>query len=178
MAGLLGDRRFVTTYALRAGLAACSLVTASCASTSYQQAAMKASDEGDQRAAISLASKEVARFSTPDQCSRATNKNCGTLALAYSSLAEYQILAGDRAAAELSFDSAKVALDWMDRADRPSATAMVYRDVSEALWKMGDRKRAIAVFDQGRAAGADSWLYMCSAAKASGYGPTGSRVGR
>ncbi|MBN9090200.1 MAG: hypothetical protein J0J01_25090 [Reyranella sp.] len=160
-----------------AWLAACALVTTSCTSASYQEAAMKASDEGDQQAAIGLARKEVARFSTPDQCSRTTNKNCGTLALAYSSLAEYQILAGDRAAGESGFGNAKGALDLTDREDRASAAAMVYRDVSEAFWKMGDRKRATAVFDEGRAAGADSWLYMCSAAQAAGYGPTGSRPG-
>jgi hypothetical protein len=70
--------------------------------------------------------------------------------LAYSSLAGYQILAGDKAAAESSFGSAKGALEWTDRGDRPSATAMVYRDVSEAFWKMGDRTRAIAVFNEGR----------------------------
>jgi len=177
MAALFGDRRCDRTHALRhlAGLVACALVTTSCTSVSYQEAAMKASDEGDQQAAISLAKKEVARFSTPDECSRTTNKNCGTLALAYGALAEYQILAGDRAAGESSFGSARGALDWTDRGYRPSATAMVYRDVSEAFWKMGDRKRAIAVFNEGRAAGADSWLYMCSAAMATG--PTGSHDG-
>jgi hypothetical protein len=179
MAALVGDRRFGRTRAsgLLAGLVACALVTASCTSASYTEAAMKASDEGDQKAAVSLARKEVARFATPDECSRTTNRNCGTLALAYGSLAGYQILAGNRAAAESTFDRAKEALDWMDRGDRPSATAMVYRDVSEAFWKMGDRKRAIAVFNEGRAAGADDWLYMCSAAKAIGHGPTGSHVG-
>lgn len=160
-----------------AWLAAVTLVTTSCTSASYSEAAIKASDEGDQKAAISLARKEVARFDTPDECSRTTRKNCGTLALAYGSLAGYQILAGDWAAAESSFGRAKGALDWMDRGERPSATAMVYRDVSEAFWKMGDRPRAIAVFNEGRAAGADSWLYMCSAAKATGQGPTGARDG-
>jgi len=160
-----------------AWLAAVALVTTSCTSASNMEAAIKASDEGDQKAAIGLAKKEVARFSTPDQCSRTISKNCGTLALAYSSLAEYQILAGDRAAGESSFGSAKAALDLMDREDRPSATAMVYRDVSEAFWKMGDRPRATAVFHEGRAAGADSWLYLCSAAKAAGYGPEGPRAG-
>ncbi len=154
-----------------AWLAAVALVTTSCTSVSYPEAAIKASDEGDQKAAIGFAKKEVARFSTPDQCSRTTSKNCGTLALAYSALAEYQILAGDRAAGEDSFGSAKSALDWVDREDRASATAMVYRDVSEAFWKTGDRPRAIAVFNEGRAAGADGWLYLCSAAKAAGYGP-------
>jgi hypothetical protein len=178
MATLFADRRCGRTYAVRrlAWLAACVLVTTSCTSASYQEAALKASDEGDQKAAIGLARKEVARFSTPDQCSRTTNRNCGTLALAYGALASYQILAGDRAAAESSFGSGKGALDWMDRQDRPSATAMVYHDVSEAFWKMGDHPRAIAVFNEGRAAGADSWLYMSSAAKAAGEGPAGSRV--
>jgi len=51
-----------------------------------------------------------------------------------------------------------------DRANRASATAMVYRDVSEAFWKIGDRRRAVAVFKEGRAAGGDSWLFMSSAA--------------
>lgn len=160
-----------------AWFAAVALATTSCTSVSYQAAAMKASDEGDQKAAIGLARKEVARFSTPDQCSRTTNKNCGTLALAYGSLAEYQILAGDRVAGESSFGSAKGALDWMDREDRPSATAMVYGGVSEAFWKVGDRTLAIAVFNDGRAAGGDSWLYLCSAAKAAGHGPAASPAG-
>jgi hypothetical protein len=34
---------------------------------------------------------------------------------------------------------------------------MVYRDVSEAFWKVGDRARAVTVFNEGRAAGADKW---------------------
>jgi hypothetical protein len=42
-----------------------------------------------------------------------------------------------------------------DLGTRSSATAMVYRDVSEAFWKVGDRARAVAVFNEGRAAGAD-----------------------
>jgi len=54
----------------------------------------------------------------------------------------------------------------MDRENRPSATAMVYRDVSEAFWKVGERARAVAVFNEGRAAGGDSWLFMSSAARA------------
>ena len=174
MAVLLGERRCGRQWAW---LAAVALVTTSCTSVSYPEAAIKASDEGDQKAAISFARKEVARFSTPDQCSRTTNRNCGTLALAYGALAEYQILAGDRAAGESTFGSAKGALEWMDREDRPSATAMVYRDVSEAFWKTGDRPRAIVVFNEGRAAGADGWLYMCSAAQAAGYGPEGPRAG-
>jgi len=44
----------------------------------------------DQKTAIAFARKEVARFSTPEQCSRTTSLNCGTLALAYGTLAEYQ----------------------------------------------------------------------------------------
>jgi hypothetical protein len=148
-------------------LAVCVLATTSCTSTtSYQAAAIEASDSGDQKKAIRLAEKEVARFSTPDQCSRTRNLNCGTLALAYSSLAEYQILAGQKAAGESSFGSAKGALVLMDPEYRPSAVAMVYGDVSEAFWKVGDRTRAVAVFNEGRAAGGDSWLYICSAARA------------
>jgi hypothetical protein len=54
---------------------------------------------------------------------------------------------------------------------RPSATAMVYRDVSEAFWNVGDRARAVAVFNEGRAAGADKWLFMSSAARAADQQP-------
>jgi hypothetical protein len=43
---------------------------------------------------------------------------------------------------------------------------MVYRDVSEAFWKVGDRARAVAIFNEGRAAGADKWLFMSAAAQA------------
>lgn len=177
MGALFGDLRRGKTHALKpvAAVAACALAMASCASTSYQTAAMEASDAGDQKAAISLAKKEVARFSTPDQCSRTRNYNCGTLALAYGTLAGYQILDGDRAAGERSFGSAKGALGWTDPANRPSATAMVYRDVSEAFWKMGDRARAVAVFQEGRAAGGDVYLYMSSAAKAAEQPPAGAR---
>lgn len=132
---------------------------------------MKASEGGDQKAAISLAKKEVARFSEPDQCSRTISLNCGTLALAYGTLAGYQILDGDRAAGEGSFINAKGALSVMDPETRPSATAMVYRDVSEAFWKVGDRARAVAVFNEGRAAGADKWLFMSSAARAADQQP-------
>lgn len=127
---------------------------------------MEASQSGDLKTAISLARKEVARFATPDECAGTTTRNCGTLALAYSSLAEYQILDGDKAAGESSFLSAKAALGRTDRANRASAAGIVYRDVSEAFWKAGDRTRAIAVFKEGRAAGGDSYLYMASAAKA------------
>jgi hypothetical protein len=153
-------------------VAACALIVASCASTSYQTAAMKASEDGDQKAAISLAKKEVARFSTPDQCSRTTSLNCGTLSLAYGTLASYQILDGDRTAGEGSFSRAKEALSLTDLETRPSATAMVYRDVSEAFWKVGDRARAIDVFNEGRTAGADKWLFMSSAARAADQRPT------
>jgi hypothetical protein len=147
-------------------LAACGLMVASCATPSYQEAAMAASDAGDQKAAASLAGKEVARFATPSQCSRTTTTNCGTLALAYGTLASYQILGGDRTGGEASFRSAKEALHLTDPANRASATAMVYHDVSEAFWKMGDRARAIDVFNEGRIAGADQYLFMSSAARA------------
>jgi hypothetical protein len=170
---VLANRFFGRTRALAPAivLIACALMTASCSSPSYQALAMEAADRGDQKAAIGLAKKEVARFSTPDQCSPTTNLNCGTLALAYGSLAEYQIRDGDKAAGEASFNSAKAALRLTDRDNRPSATGMVYRDVSEAFWKVGDRTRAVAVFKEGRAAGGDSWLYMSSAAKAAEQGP-------
>ena len=150
------------------GISACALAAA-CSSPSYEAQAIQASDAGDQKTAIRLAAKEVAKFSTPDQCSATKSLNCGTLALAYSSLAEYQILGGDRAAGESSFSSAKAALGWTDRRDRASATSMVYGDVSEAFWKVGDRARAVAVFKEGRAAGGDSYLFLVSAAKAAGH---------
>lgn len=150
-------------------------VAAACTSASYEAEAIQASDSGDQKTAIRLAAKEVARFSTSDQCSRTRITNCGTLALAYSSLAQYQILNGDRAAGESSFSSAKRALGWMDRQDRPSATAMVYGDVSEAFWKVGDRARAVAVFNEGRTAGGDSWLFLVSAAKGASQDAAGAR---
>lgn len=146
-------------------VAACALTMTSCASASYQVAAMEASDGGDQKAAASLATKEVARFSSPDQCSPTTTVNCGTLALAYGTLAGYQIMDGDRTAGEGSFRSAKEALSLTDLETRSSATAMVYRDVSEAFWKVGDRARAIDVFKEGRTAGPDKWLFMSSAAR-------------
>lgn len=146
-------------------VAACALAMTSCASASYQEAAMEASDRGDHKAATSLAKKEVARFSTPDQCSRNATVNCGTLALAYGTLARYQILDGDRTAGEGSFRSAKEALSLTDLEIRPSAIAMVYGDVSEAFWKTGNRARAIDVFKEGSAAGADKYLYMTSAAR-------------
>src|SRR6185369_8350736 len=117
-------------------VAAWALVVASCTTPSSDQtAAMQASESGDQKMAISLAKKDVARFSAPDQCSRTTTLNCGTLALAYGTLAGYQILDGDTAAGELSFRSAKGALGQTAPANRASATAMVYRDVSEAYWR-------------------------------------------
>ena len=133
---------------------------------------MTASESGDQKAAIGLAKKEVARFSGPDQCSHSTSLNCGTLALAYGTLAGYQILDGDRTAGEGSFISAKGALSLTDVGIRSSATGMVYRDVSEAFWNVGDRARAVAVFNEGRAAGADKWLFMSSAARAADHQPT------
>jgi hypothetical protein len=155
-------------------------MAASCASPSYQEAALQASDRGDQKTAVSLATKEVARFSGPDQCSRAHNLYCGTLALAYGTLAGYQILGGDSSAGERSFSDAKGALSLTDPKLRSGAAGAVYRDVSEAFWKVGDHARAVAVFREGRAAGADQYLYMSSAAqsldrqpaagKSTGYG--------
>jgi hypothetical protein len=147
-------------------LAACALVAASCSSLSNGEAAIEASQNGDQKSAVKFAQKDVDRFSSPSQCSPTKNLNCGTLALAYGSLAEYQILNGERAAAESSFNGAKRALGMMKNEDRPSAAGIVYRDVSEGYWKIGDRARAIAVFNEGRAAGGDSWLYTSSAAAA------------
>ncbi|CAN5811356.1 hypothetical protein BH11PSE3_BH11PSE3_36020 [soil metagenome] len=146
--------------------AAGALMLAACGSTSYTQAAMTASDAGDQKTAATLAKKEVARFARPSECSATTTTNCGTLALAYGTLAGYQIMDGDRTSGEGSFRSARAALSQTDPANRSSATAMVYRDVSEAYWKMGDRGRAIDVFNQGRVAGADKYLFMSSAARA------------
>lgn len=162
------SRRCGRTHTLKsvAMAAACALTMTSCASASYQTEAMQASEGGDQKAATSLAKKEVARFARPSQCSHTTRLNCGTLALAYGTLAGYQILDGDRTSGEGSFSSAKEALDLTDLAIRPSATAMVYRDVSEAFWKVGDRARAVDVFNEGRTAGADEWLFMSSAARA------------
>ena len=174
MAAIVGERRWRWPRASRHVLAsaACALLTAACTSpgptTSYQAAAIEASQGGDQEKAISLAQKEVAQFSTSEQCSPTTNYNCGTLALAYGSLAEYQILHGDRTAGESSFSRAKEALGRTAPANRASATGMVYRDVSEAFWRVGDRARAVAVFKEGHAAGGDSWLFMSSAAAAVG----------
>jgi|GEM_PF-688621 len=167
MAGLLGDRgtqvlRLVVAGAAGALLAAC----AGSEGTSYQEQALRASEGGNLQAATSLAQKEVEKYSASDQCSSTTNYNCGTLALAYSSLAEYQIRSGNRAAGERSFDRAKGALQMVPKDNKPSATGMVYRDVSEAFWKAGDKRRAIAVFKEGATRGADEWLYTTSAAKA------------
>jgi hypothetical protein len=152
-------------------VAACASMLASCASESYQAAALQASEGGDQKAAISLAKKEVARFSGPDKCSLANRIECGTLALAYGALASYEILDRDRAAGEGSFIQAKGALSLTDPAIRASATGIVYRDVSEAFWKAGDQARAIAVFKEGRAAGGDEYLFMSSAARAADQRP-------
>ncbi len=147
-------------------IVACALALTSCAGDpSFQVAAMEASDSGDQKAATGLARKEVARFATADQCSPKTTVNCGTLALAYGTLARYQILDGDRTGGESSFRSAKAALRLTDVETRASATGVVYGDVSEAFWKTGDRARAVDVFKEGRTAGADQYLYMSSAAR-------------
>jgi hypothetical protein len=174
MTGSSVGRRCGGMHALRnvVEIAACASMLASCASASYQAAALQASERGDQKAAVSLAKKEVERFSGPDQCSRTTRLNCGTLALAYGALAEYQILDRDSAAGEGSFSRAKGALSLTDAAIRASATGMVYRDVSEAFWKVGDRARAVDVFNEGRTAGADKWLFMSSAAQAADQRPT------
>ncbi len=142
---------------------------ASCASDSYQVAALQASDAGDQKTAVSLAKKEVERFS--DKCSPTNRVECGTLALAYGALASYQILDRDRRAGEGSFIQAKGALSLTDPMIRASATGIVYRDVSEAFWKAGDQARAIVVFKEGIAAGADQYLFMSSAARAAGQRP-------
>ena len=173
------SRRCSRVHALKSvvTVAVCALTMTACASKSYQTAAMEASESGDQKAAISLAKKEVARFSGSDQCSRTTSLNCGTLALAYGTLAGYQILDGDRTAGEESFRSAKGALSLTDPGIRQSATGIVYRDVSEAYWKVGDRARAIAVFNEGAAAGADKWLFMSSAARAAAQQVTDRRPG-
>jgi hypothetical protein len=176
MVGLSEGRRCGRMHALNSvvTLAASVSMLASCASASYQTAAMQASEAGDQKMAIRLAKKEVARFSGPDQCSPNTSLNCGTLALAYGTLAGYHILDGDSTVGERSFSRAKGALNVTDLGIRSSATAMVYRDVSEAFWKVGDRARAVAVFNEGRAAGADEWLFMSSAARA-GFGRGNNR---
>lgn len=127
---------------------------------------MDASYRGDYKTAIALARKEVARFATADQCSTAQNINCGTLAMAYGSLAQYQIAAGDRAGAEASFSDAKAAMSIMDRNYLPSTAGVVYRDVSEAYWKVGDKARAKEIIEQGRLAGGDTWLAGSSAGQA------------
>lgn len=165
MVVLLEDRG---THVLKlvAAVAAGALLTACGSDPSYQEQALRASEGGDLKSATSLAQKEVEKYSASDQCSSTTNYNCGTLALALSSLAEYQILSGNVAAGERSFDRAKGALQRVPKDNKPSATGMVYRDVSEAFWKAGDKRRAIAVFREGTTRGADEWLYTSSAAKA------------
>jgi hypothetical protein len=167
MAGSPRRIRCGRTHALRnvVVVVAYALLAAGCSSPSYLEAAMQAQEGGDLKTAIRLAKKEVARFSEPDQCSRVSTVNCGTLALAYATLASCQILDGDRTAGEESLIGAKGALALTNPEIKASATAMVYRDVSEAYWKLGDRARAVAVFKEGSVAGADSWLYMSSAAQ-------------
>lgn len=166
MAGLLRDRGTQVLKLVVAGAAGALLTACAGDSTSYQEQALRASEGGDLKAATSLAEKEVEKYSASDQCSSTTNYNCGTLALAYSSLAEYQIRSGNVAAGERSFDRAKGTLQRVPKDNKPSATGMVYRDVSEAFWKAGDKRRAIAVFKEGTTRGADEWLYTSSAAKA------------
>ncbi len=144
----------------------CAFAAACSGTKSYDLAAMDASYSGDMNSAVGLARKEVARFATPDQCSAPRNINCGTLALAYSSLAQYQIESGDRVGGEISFADAKGAMSLMDPAHLPGAAGMVYRDVSEAFWKTGDKARAKQVIEEGRLAGGDSWLMGASAGQA------------
>jgi hypothetical protein len=143
-----------------------SATACSSAPENYQAAAIDASWRGDSKEAVAFARKEVDRLSTPDKCSPGHVASCGTLALAYGSLAQYQIMAGERTAGETSFGHAKGAIAMMDRADVPSAVGMVYRDVSEALWKTGDKARARQVVEEGRLAGGDGWLLTSSAAQA------------
>jgi hypothetical protein len=147
-----------------AGLVAGALLAAGCSSPSVQEQAMEASSSGDQKKAITLARQDIERFGASDQCSPTVKVNCGTLALAYSTVAQYQILDGDWRAGERSFQAAKRTLPMVEPANKPSATAMVYRDVSEAYWKVGNKPRAVAVFNEGREAGGDVWLYSSSAA--------------
>lgn len=125
---------------------------------------MEASSSGDQKKAITLARQDIERFAAADQCSPTVKVNCGTLALAYSTVAQYQILDGDWRGGERSFQAAKRTLPMVEPANKASATAMVYRDVSEAYWKIGNKPRAVAVFNEGREAGGDVWLYSSSAA--------------
>ena len=153
--------RVLVTIAMSAVVAACGG-----GGKSYDLAAMDASYRGDMTSAIGLARKEVARFSTPEQCSPAQNINCGTLAMAYGSLTQYQIAAGDRAGAEVSFANARDAMSIMDREHLPATAGVVYRDVSEAFWKVGDKARAKAVIEEGRLAGGDTWLAGSSAGQA------------
>lgn len=142
---------------------------------------MEASSSGDQKKAITLARQDIERFAAADQCSPTVKVNCGTLALAYSTVAQYQILDGDWRAGERSFAAAKRTLPMVEPANKPSATAMVYRDVSEAYWKVGNKPRAVAVFNEGREAGGDVWLYSSSAASIADGGkpvrPPGSPAG-
>ena len=152
-------RRVLTAVVMSALVAACG----GDKPKSYDLAAMDASYSGDLKTAVALARKEVARFSTPEQCSPAQNINCGTLALAYGSLTQYQIAAGDRGGAEISFGQAKDAMRIMDREHLPATAGVVYRDVSEAFWKVGDKVRARAVIEEGRLAGGDTWLANSSA---------------
>ena len=164
-----------------AGIVACALSMSACSSPSVQEQAMEASSSGDQKKAITLARQDIERFAAADQCSPTVKVNCGTLALAYSTVAQYQILDGDWRAGERSFAAAKRTLPMVEPANKPSATAMVYRDVSEAYWKVANKPRAVAVFNEGREAGGDVWLYSSSAASIADGGkpvrPPGSPAG-
>jgi len=79
MGALSAGGRCGRTHVLKhvVAVTAVALAMASCTDRSYQTAAMQASEGGDQKTAIDLAKKEVARFS--DQCSLTTSLNCGTL---------------------------------------------------------------------------------------------------
>ena len=147
-------------------LGACALALVACSNPdqSYDAAAMDASQGGHQKTAVGLAKKEVERLLARGQCSADTRLECGTLALAYGSLAEYQILDGDKQAGAESFSRAKGAIAWADKAERASAIGMVYRDVAEAYWKVGERTRAREVINEGQAAGGDGWLFTAAAA--------------
>ena len=94
MAGSSG-RRWARAHALKhvVTVAACALVVGILLLKFLPtwQTRCRPPNAGDQKAAISLAKKEVARFDKPEQCSRTTRLNCGTLALTYGTLAGYQI---------------------------------------------------------------------------------------
>ncbi len=65
-----------------------------------------------------------------------------------------------------SFRNARDAMRLMDPAYLPATAGVVYRDVSEAFWKTGDKVRAKQVIEEGRLAGGDTWLAGSSAGQA------------